>query len=65
MASKDADYETSKFNVQRSDIPTRKLLMTLLAISLGTVIECECRIHASNCPKLQHALCPHGLHKGT
>jgi hypothetical protein len=41
MASKDADYDVSKINVQRSEIPTRKLLMTLLAISLGTVIECE------------------------
>jgi hypothetical protein len=57
MASKDADYDTTKLSVQRNDIPTRKLMMTLLAISLGTVIECEFRtlrseIHASNCPRL-------------
>jgi hypothetical protein len=52
MASKDADYDVSKLNVQRSDIPTRKLLLTLLAISLGTVIECECLILAGK----------HGIH---
>jgi hypothetical protein len=49
MASKNADYDTSKLNVHRSDIPTRKLLLTLLAISMGTVIECECLHLNVNC----------------
>lgn len=39
MASKDAEYDAGKLGSQRNDIPTKKLLMTLLAISMGTVIE--------------------------
>lgn len=41
MGSKDAEYDAGKLGSQRNDIPTKKLLMTLLAISMGTVIECE------------------------
>lgn len=41
MAADFGTVEDVSKQTVRDGIPTRKLLLTLLAISLGTVIECE------------------------